>query len=222
MDMREDIVLKKTTVLDQIEIAPEVFVLSINKQKATFKAGQVVAVSLNIDVPPRIYSIASGENENYIDVLYDVVKEGALTPELKKLKKGDSVFVSQPYGSFTGDHSKALWIATGTGIAPFVSMIKSGYGQHKTLVHGARQDKYFFYADLFLSKLGNRYIRCCSQCTENTGYAGRLTRYLSEQPSLPLDQNYYLCGAAEMVVDVRDLLIAKGIPYQQIISEIYF
>ncbi len=220
--MREDIVLKKTTVLDQIEIAPDVFVLTIDKQNVSFKAGQVVAVTVNMTLPPRIYSIASGENENSIEILYDVVKEGTLTPELKKLKKGDRVFVSQPYGSFTGDHSKAYWIATGTGIAPFLSMTKSGYENDKTLIHGARHDEYFYYADLFLDKLGTRYIRCCSQCSGNTGFAGRLTRYLSEQPALPLDQNYYLCGVAEMVVDVRDLLIAKGIPYQQIISEIYF
>ena len=220
--MRDDIVLKKTTVLEQIEIAPDVFVLTIDKQNAKFRAGQVVALTINMNVPPRIYSIASGENKDHIDVLYDVVNDGTLTPKLKKLKKGDSVFVSQPYGSFKSDHSKAYWIATGTGIAPFVSMIKSGYGKDKILIHGARKEPYFYYADLFLSKLGRNYIRCCSQCTSNTNYAGRLTGYLSEQPYLPVDQNYYLCGVAEMVVDVRDLLIAKGVPYRRIISEIYF
>ncbi len=33
---------------------------------------------------------------------------------------------------------------------------------------------------------------------------------------------YYLCGSAEMVVDTRDILIRKGVPFDQIISEIYF
>jgi ferredoxin--NADP+ reductase len=42
------------------------------------------------------------------------------------------------------------------------------------------------------------------------------------QSNLPLNYKYYLCGSAEMVVDVRDILIAKGIPYEQIFAEIYF
>ena len=33
---------------------------------------------------------------------------------------------------------------------------------------------------------------------------------------------YYLCGSAEMVVEIRDILIEKGIPFDRIISEIYF
>jgi ferredoxin--NADP+ reductase len=34
--------------------------------------------------------------------------------------------------------------------------------------------------------------------------------------------NYYLCGKALMVVEVRDLLISRGIPFENILSEIYF
>jgi len=53
-------------------------------------------------------------------------------------------------------------------------------------------------------------------------YAGRVTEYLIEQPTLNPGLKYYLCGNAEMVVDTQDILIIKGIPFDQIVSEIYF
>jgi len=66
------------------------------------------------------------------------------------------------------------------------------------------------------------YIRCCSQ-EEGPGlYPGRLTAYLKDLKTLPTAQMYYLCGSAEMVVETRDILISKGIPFANILSEIYF
>jgi len=49
-----------------------------------------------------------------------------------------------------------------------------------------------------------------------------VTDYLKSVAALPGDYKYYLCGRAEMVVEARDILIAKGIPFNKIISEIYF
>ena len=59
------------------------------------------------------------------------------------------------------------------------------------------------------------------QYAENV-YFGRLTNWLKEQKELPLDIKYYLCGNPEMVVEVRDILVSKGISFNNIISEIYF
>jgi ferredoxin--NADP+ reductase len=49
-----------------------------------------------------------------------------------------------------------------------------------------------------------------------------VTGYLESLPELDPAIKYYICGSAEMVVDTRDILLAKGIPFGQIISEIYF
>jgi len=49
-----------------------------------------------------------------------------------------------------------------------------------------------------------------------------VTDYLAQHPALPTDRPYYLCGSEVMVVEVRDLLIARGIPFTRIFSEIYF
>ena len=51
---------------------------------------------------------------------------------------------------------------------------------------------------------------------------GRLTDWLREQSFLPTELKYYLCGSPEMVVEVRDILISRHIPFGQIISETYF
>ncbi len=49
-----------------------------------------------------------------------------------------------------------------------------------------------------------------------------VTEYLSQQPALDPGLKYYICDSTEMVVDTRDILISKGIPFDQIVSEIYF
>jgi ferredoxin--NADP+ reductase len=65
-------------------------------------------------------------------------------------------------------------------------------------------------------------VRCCSQQEGNGVFAGRVTQYLEDAEDLPMDQKYYLCGSAEMVVESREILISKGIPFNNIVAEIYF
>jgi ferredoxin--NADP+ reductase len=138
------------------------------------------------------------------------------------LKRGDTVSISEPFGDFICDNSPAYWIASGTGIAPFYSMLKAGLGTDKILLHGGRTAESFYFQNEIFSALGKDYVRCCSQETGDGLYNGRLTEFLKNQTDLPLNYKYYLCGSAEMVVDVRDILISKGIPYGHIFAEIYF
>ncbi len=81
------------------------------------------------------------------------------------------------------------------------------------LIHGGRTADSFFYffSDELNAILGDKYLRCCSQEENEVFYNGRLTNWLREQKEIPKDQNYYLCGSAEMVVEVRDILISKGV-----------
>ncbi|WP_320054414.1 FAD-binding oxidoreductase [uncultured Acetobacteroides sp.] len=187
-----------------------------------FEAGQVLSLTLNADIPPRLYSIASGTDEHFIGILFDVKPEGTLTTLLAQLSAGDTVFVSPPYGSFIGNSEPAVWIATGTGIAPFISMARSGLANNKLLIQGARTIDGFYFSDLFRGMEGLEYVRCSSKDSNDNIYSGRLTSYLRETPSLPLNEKYYLCGNPLMVNEVRDLLIERGIPFDNILSEIFF
>jgi ferredoxin--NADP+ reductase len=221
-DFLYDLDLKSTRVESNVEIAKDVYVLSYPRTD-TFIAGQVVGISLEENSEPRLYSIASGSTDNMIRLLYNIKPDGAISPSLASLKAGDPLFVSAPFGSFYGTSKPAIFIASGTGIAPFTSMLRSGLHKDKMLIHGGRTLDSFYFRDELKKVLGEEnYIRCCSQETGDGVYEGRLTKYLKEQEQLYPDRKYYLCGMAEMVVESRDILIDKGVPFENIIAEIYF
>ncbi|MEN6457187.1 MAG: oxidoreductase [Prolixibacteraceae bacterium] len=208
-------------VIENKEISPGVFLLSV-KRRFAFIPGQVVKLAADRKEPPRIYSICSGDTEKELRILYHVKGSGYLTPRLAGLGKGDQVLVSQPYGGFRGTSEPAWWIAAGTGIAPFYSMFRSGLMENKVLVHGVSYLNQFYFEEEFTQALGSDYRRCCSRELSDDAYPGRVTGYLNSLDRLPADRVYYLCGKALMVVEVRDLLIEKGIPYENIVAEIYF
>jgi ferredoxin--NADP+ reductase len=214
--------LTESTVVSNREIAPGVFVLKI-KRNLDFKSGQYIGITTDIDITPRLYTIASGTNDKTIQVLYNVKDDGWLTPRLSEHKDGSTIYMTPPKGDFIDDESPAWWIASGTGIAPFASMFRSGLIADKKLIHGGRFTHSFFFEKEFRPILKSSYIRCCSQEEEGEGlYNGRLTRYLQDIEIFPEDCRYFLCGSPEMVVEVRDLLIDKGVPFNKIIAEIYF
>ncbi|HDR51432.1 MAG TPA: FAD-dependent oxidoreductase, partial [Mariniphaga anaerophila] len=134
---------------------------------------------------------------------------------------GDKILVSEPYGSFTGVAEPAWWIATGTGIAPFYSMLRSGLGENKKLIHGVSFLNQFYFEDELEQALDSNYIRCCSRESSCNTFPGRVSDYISGLEQLP-DVRYFLCGKALMVVEMRDLLISKRIPFENILAEIYF
>ena len=213
--------LHKTKVHELRNIADSVYIISFLRN-FKFTAGQVLDIELIPDGQPRLYSIASGENEEYIDILFDEKIDGHLTPFLSQLNSGDTIYVSTPFGTFTTNTGKAFWIASGTGVAPFVSMARSRLAVNKTLLHGGRLDENFYFSGILEVLLSDSYIRCCSQQQDTQNYKGRLTQWLKDYQNLPVDYQYYLCGSPEMVVQVRDILIEKGIPFHHIISETYF
>ena len=203
------------------ELANDIFLFGF-KRNFDFKAGQVIGIGLEKDGSRRLYSICSGEEESEIKILYNIVEEGYLSPRLSDLEEGDTIWITEPRGEFLCDESPAVWIATGTGIAPFYSMLMSGCADNKILIHGDRYLDQFHFYDVFLEEFHGNYMRCCSQEEDESVYHGRVTDYIQELEEIDPTLKYYLCGSAEMVVDTRDILIQKGIPFDQIISEIYF
>jgi len=211
--------LESLRVTENLEIAPRIFRISFDRV-FDFVPGQSIALSLG-DIPPRFYSIASGNTEDTVDVLYDLVADGLLTPKLAALAPGDEVLVSQPFGRFRDQEGPSCWIGAGTGIAPFVSMVRSGGAAGKTLVHGSRSIAGLLHRELFAETLGDRYFPCCSRETGEGVFKGRPTEWLTTHP-FPRAPRYLLCGSSGMVVDVRDVIIGKGVPFSNVIAEIYF
>lgn len=216
--------LRRARVLGNQELAPGAFLLRIELHRP-FVPGQNVALTVDPGLPPRNYSIASGTGDPFTEVLFDVVPGGALTPRLAGLKAGDSLYVSEPLGSFQDDRRPAWWIAGGTGIAPFLSMVRSGLSEGKVLIHGSRRPDRLYFRDFLASRFGacreGAYRLCCRAQPAEGVYPGRLTELIGALAPPP-GGRYLLCGSAEMVVAVRDVLIGKGVSFLNIIAEIFF
>jgi ferredoxin--NADP+ reductase len=214
--------MKSLTIVSKQKLSEDAYLLSLDFQP-DFLPGQVVEITESKDLPPRLYSICSPPGNPTMDILFDIKEEGRLTNRMAKMKKGDFLFASEPSGKFTCTaREKAYWIAAGTGIAPFASMFFAGLSNHKILIHGGRRLNSFYFQKQFEKQLKDSYIRCCTKEKSDEVYHGRLTAWLKEREILPQDYKYYLCGSAEMVVQTRDILVAKGIDFDSIIAEIYF
>jgi ferredoxin--NADP+ reductase len=212
-------------VVDRREVAASVHLLAFTGGGG-FLPGQNLNLALEPSGPARSYSLASGPADPVREVLFDVVPGGLLTPRLAALRPGDPLFVSEAFGSFGDDERPATWIAAGTGVAPFASLVRSGLAAGKILVHAGRSPEGFYFRELFAARLGPRYFPCRTgvggaASTAGDARAGGLLGWLRDH-ELPPDRRYLLCGSTRMVVAIREQLIARGVPFANILAEIYF
>ncbi len=210
--------LKKITIISKNKITDKVFTVEF-KRNFDFLPGQIIGISNSQRLAPRLYSLCSAPSEENVKILFNIKDDGELTPSLAQVKSGGNIWMTPVQGKFVFKNEPAWWIATGTGIAPFYSMFKSGQRPQRLIQGGRLKDDMYFNEEF--AALDN-YIRCCSKDSGEGIFEGRLTHYLDEHIEIPTNINYYLCGSAEMVVDVRNLLIGKGVPFNNIITEIYF
>jgi ferredoxin--NADP+ reductase/benzoate/toluate 1,2-dioxygenase reductase subunit len=198
------------------------FVLTFDRDNIQFTAGQYITVGTLSSLNQREYSIYSGENQDHLEVLVKEVLDGNISIQLRNSKPGDLLEVNGPFGSFkleTKDmySRKHLFIATGTGISPFHSMVTSYPGIDYTILHGIR------YLNEAYDKIEydrERYIACISR-EKSSGYNGRVTDYLSDYPAEP-DTVYYLCGNSSMIFEATGILRNKGVTGDRILREVYF
>jgi len=203
------------------QLTPDAWLLKFERN-FEFTPGQVIGITLDPGQQNRLYSIASGNTDTMVSILFTVKPDGILTPPLSVCKEGEPIFITRPFGNFICTEERAVFIATGTGIAPFASTLFSGNHGGKTLIYGNRTAQGLYFHESFIDILGNDYHPCLSRGQDEGYFHGRVTQYIDSLDPLDATNHYYLCGIAEMVVDVRDLLIEKGVPYNKIMAEIFF
>jgi Flavodoxin reductases (ferredoxin-NADPH reductases) family 1 len=204
------------------ELPNAAYILRLEKGSLTFRSGQYVALNIPGDIQSRHYSIYSGENSDTVDFLIKEVENGVVSVALHQLKVGDKVLVEGPWGHFRikpADVStkKFLFIATGTGISPFHSFIKSYPELNYTLVHGVRFGEERYEEQEYPA---GKYI-CCTSRDKKGDFVGRVTDYIKQHPVSP-DTICYLCGNNLMIDDVHALLRSQGVNNNNIFAEIFF
>lgn len=203
-------------------LTEKTFVLRFDRRDLQFKAGQHIIVGLEGELDQREYSVYSGEKDDYLEILVREVINGKVSLQLRQCEPGQLLQVNGPFGSigletFDMFSRKLVFIASGTGISPFHSFVRSYPGIDYTLIHGVR----------FLNEAyerndydPERYIICTSK-ENNGGHKGRVTRFLAGY-KVDRDMLFYLCGNNSMIYEVYHILIDKGIPDENIFSEVYF
>jgi ferredoxin-NADP reductase len=227
----------RATVLEFHDIAPEVrhFVFEVPEvQQLHFKPGQFVSFNETLKGKKitRPYSIVSLPDGNRFELCLNLVHEGVFTPHLFAMQPGDSIEMSAPLGFFViRDPAKeAVFIATGTGIAPFRAMAPD-YLSHRdarqlTLLFGVRHEQTIYYRDDFEALVGQypnfRFWPTLSRAESFwTGRTGHVQAHLLEAIGDRRDLDVYICGLKAMVDDVRAILKGLGFDRKQIVFEKY-
>lgn len=202
----------------------------------TFKPGQFVTLDLPIHEQRnkrwRSYSIASAPNGNIIELVIVCLDGGTGSRYIfETFKVGSTVNLRGPQGVFVLPEEKdkeLFFICTGTGIAPFRSMMHHIHrhqiqGYRVNLIFGTRTQKDLLYADEMLQMqeeiAGFRYFPTLSRekWEGHTGYVHPIYEQLATgQPA-----TFMLCGWREMIDEARNRILALGYDKKNIVIEIY-
>ena len=206
-------------VLDKRQVGPFATVLRFERRNLTFAAGQYLSVGLAGDLNIREYSVYSGINDPWLEILVRQVEGGLVSGRLAAVKAGDQLRVEGPFGYFTPEPGPLFLVASGSGIAPFHAMVRSDPSLDYTLLHGIRHDEECYEGSEYAPE---RYLPCVSQ-GKAAAYQGRVTTWLHAHPAMPNPgSTCYLSGNCDMIYEVYDMLRGRGIPSERIRAEVYF
>jgi ferredoxin--NADP+ reductase len=205
-----------------------------------FRNGEFAMVGLEVNGKPllRAYSIASANYEETLEFFSIKVPDGPLTSRLQLIKEGDKIFVGKkPTGTLILDNllpGKTLWmLATGTGLAPFLSLIRDPEVYERfdkvVLTHTCRFVEELAYRELILEHLPQHeylgdmireklvyFPTVTREDFENRGRitdmikSGEVFERLGVPAFSPENDRVMLCGSPDMLKDVRALLEEGG------------
>jgi ferredoxin--NADP+ reductase len=240
-------------IVDRREVAQDLFVLHVESgEPLPYLAGQYATLGVEVDERriERPYSICSSPYESKLEFFVERVPDGELTPLLYSMDQGAPLLLRRfAKGRFTLDlksgRKNHLLLATVTGIAPYVSYIRTLYsdskkgggpmpGEHRLFcIQGASRSREYGYRDE-LERIANevpwlKYVPTVSRPWEDeqwNGEKGRvddLIRKYAEVWGLnPEDTTAYMCGHPSMLENGRGILQRAGWKKDAIQDEAYF
>ena len=238
------------TIVERRDLAPDLWIVRIQpQQELSFRSGQYVTVGLAPDggrVVERPYSIASSPTEGTLELFIERVPQGELTEQLYTLAIGTEVAVRKRCkGLFLKDAPLTaqphLFVATVTGIAPFVSAVRTWAGDDVdksgdfavTLLQGASRSEELGYEhemrDFAAQHQWFTYVPTISRPWEDsewTGETGRVEDVLRKYADIaglkPGHGGVYLCGHPQMISNARAIMRRRGLDDKAIREEQYW
>ncbi len=221
-------------VVDRIEVLSynvRGFRLRLKEPKLmSFEPGQfmIVNVPKNGSTVKRAYSIASPPHEEgVVELCIQHVEGGAASTYFWQLKENDSVSISGPHGKFTllqPTTYEPVFLCTGTGVAPFRSMIKHLFHLNATpdiwLFFGCRYAHTVLYEAEFRALTSLRhnfhYMPTVSRPKEWHGEMGHVQQTFQKHIKDFSNRHFYVCGWMEVVKAIVNDLGAFGVPQDRI------
>jgi ferredoxin-NADP reductase len=230
----------ETKVVHKKQLTHDVFELHLESNPPfQFQPGQFYSIVIPGAGPGgrdlrRAYSIASSPENPIIELCVKLVDGGPGTNFLNNLKIGDVCKGMAPYGDFvfkTKPGKDVIFVATGTGIAPYRAMIYSKvYAENKprktTLLFGARDKNDLLYSEEMREILGDNMVETLSRCEGDLGncHKGRVTDWLRGNAATIHwhETEFYLCGNGAMIDEVKAILAGHGVEKHSIHQEVYY
>jgi ferredoxin--NADP+ reductase len=235
-------------VTRRVDFAPDLWMFRIQSGgEFNFVPGQYATLGVERDGKrvERPYSIVSAPSETEVEFFFELVPDGALTPLLHKLQPGDQLLMRKvPKGRFSlemqNGRKNHLLVSTVTGVAPFVSYVRTFYqewkqgkfdGTHKLyLLNGASRPWEFGYLEELRQFAQEvpwfKYVPTVSRPwdhSEWTGEIGRaddiLRKYADQWGIDPSNAVAYLCGHPEMIEHSKAILKRRGFTDKGAIKE---
>jgi ferredoxin-NADP reductase len=224
------------------------FWVRFDGDRKPFEAGQYMTIGVFADgrIVQRPFSVASDPDvagSDGYELYIRLVTGGEFTPLLWRLSVGHRMRMIGPKGRFTlepNDDRTHLFISSGTGIAPFVAMMRTllreGHPRHAVLLNGVSYTPDLGYRDLLESWQSSgdypvTYIPTVSRpaAAANVGWRGRTGRVESivapvcdELLLNPANTVAYICGNPDMIDSADAILKSRGFPADQIKTELYW
>ena len=214
----------------------KLYSLRIHASMAPFTAGQFTKLGLDIDDVrvAKPYSLVNSPAESWLEFYSISIPGGSLSDRLMQLQPGDKLWVQQQAAGFLTlketQPGKHLWLlATGTGIGPFLSILKTAEPWQKfekiILVHAVRYADELIYQDLIQSWQQSRGTALChvpfiSREVRDFAMKGRIPQAIADHslerhvgvPFNPQDSQVMLCGNPAMLADtIKVLTEQKGL-----------
>ena len=222
-------------VIENRHWTPHLFSLRVEAPRLAFEAGQFVRIGLDVggERVARPFSFVNAPDDPVQEYYGIVVPEGLLSPRLAELHPGDTLWVADNPSGFLVlsevPDAEVLWlVATGTGLAPFLSILQgeSAWTRYSrvVLVHAVRHANELVYEALLqriAAERGPRFARV--SMTSREAHAGALEGRipaaivdgrLEAAAGAPLDAGraqVLLCGNPDMVRDTIAVLAARGL-----------